>query len=227
MIQTANALMEKLTYFINQGLNFSILTLTIRDGKNLTSLVNKLYSSFKSLKDNSSTKKIFKNRILGGMKALEIKIGKNSGEWHPHLHLILVHPKEFQKDYEWIQPAWKRITNNEGSIHIKKIKKRKNQTLGIYGALLEVSKYLSSPDKQTLEIDNTLFKELYDTLYKRRSKDTFGLLRGTLKHLDDNLDNEKEKGIIDFACRLCQCTEYELIEMLTNSIITKKITLYD
>ncbi len=183
-------------------------------------------NGFKSLRDNRSTRDKFKLRIIGGLKGLEVKKGKHSGQWHPHLHCLLVHPPEFEKDYNWIKPAWKEITNGEGSIEIHTITKRKNQTFGIFGAILEVTKYITSPSKTTLNEKD--FPELYRTLKKRRSKDTFGVLRGLNKKIDEAVDqDEKEKDIIDFICRLCQCEEYEFEEFMTEFLLKNDIVVYD
>jgi len=97
----------------------------------------------------------------------------------------------------------------------------------MYGALLEVTKYISSPDKSTLDIDNIKFSEMFQALKKKRSKATFGLFRGSDKNIDADILNEKEKDIIDFACRLCQMTEYEFMEMLTTHISKYNIICYD
>jgi hypothetical protein len=227
MINGANVIMQKLQPYLDSGHNISLMTFTVRDSDNLKNQIDMLNDCWKALKDNRSTRNKFKLRIIGGLKALEVKIGKNSGKWHAHLHFLLVHPKTYEKDYYWIQPAWKYLTNGEGSVEIHKIKARKNQSLGIYGAILEVTKYLSSPDKKTLSITDEQFKEMFNTLYRKRSKATFGLLRGTDKKIEELILDEKEKDIIDFACRLCQSTEYEFTELLTEHIIHKKIPLYD
>ena len=227
MLTTANVTLEKLIPYLDKGHSLSLLTFTIKDSDNLPGQIEELLNGWKALKDNQSTRNKFKSRIIGGLRALEVKIGKNSGLWHAHMHVLLLHPKTYEKDYDWIKPAWKKITNNTGSIEIHKIKNRKNQTLGVYGAILEVTKYISSPDKKTLSIDDHQFAIMFNSVYRKRLKSTFGVLRNCSKTAEDQIMNEKEKDIIDFACRLCQCTEYEFTEILTQYIIDKNVVVYD
>jgi len=63
-----------------------LVTLTLKsDQKPLADRLDRLYRSFRRLRQ----RKFWQSRVLGGVAFLEVKIGKSSGEWHPHFHLLV------------------------------------------------------------------------------------------------------------------------------------------
>ncbi|GAH76523.1 unnamed protein product, partial [marine sediment metagenome] len=62
------------------------LTLTLRHNQaDLKSQVEFLQERFRSLRSRS----YWKRNVSGGIWFLQVKRGKNSGCWHPHLHILL------------------------------------------------------------------------------------------------------------------------------------------
>jgi len=63
-----------------------LVTLTLKsDRKPLADRLDRLYRAFRRLRQRL----FWKSRVDGGVAFLEVKIGKTSGEWHPHFHLLV------------------------------------------------------------------------------------------------------------------------------------------
>lgn len=205
-------MMERIIPLTEQGYVPHMLTFTIRDQENLGNQIERLKTAWRTVQhDDKTLRKKFKERLVGGFRAFEVKIGKNSGMWHAHMHaLILTPPGQFQKDYDWLQPAWKNATCGDGSIEIHKINKRKGQAHGILKAVIETAKYLTSPDKITTSMTDDRFQEMYLYMKGFRAVNSWGLLRNVVKEAEelDKLPFD-EKKIADFCCQLCGTTEAE------------------
>jgi len=90
------------------------LTLTLKHtDDSLTSQVDRLYDSFRTMR----RQKFFK-KIRGGIWFFELKVGKDD-KWHPHLHLVLDSPFLPQKT---ISEAWLGITGDSYVVDIKQIR---------------------------------------------------------------------------------------------------------
>lgn len=64
-----------------------VMTLTVRnDPGSLTERLNHLLTSFRRLRQTV----LWKNAVQAGAAFVEVKKGRNSGEWHPHLHVIAI-----------------------------------------------------------------------------------------------------------------------------------------
>jgi hypothetical protein len=105
----------------NPGIRFSMVTYTVKNGPDLL-------ERFDHLKDAISTlmkrgRKAQANRyvtewakVLGVVGSFEIKLGKNSGEWHPHCHMIVLHTERM--DAKAMREEWERITGDSKVFHI-------------------------------------------------------------------------------------------------------------
>lgn len=74
----------------------ALLTLTVRDGPDVLERTEHLISSFGRLlaRRRDALKKARAHSemraTLGGLAAVEVKRGRSSGEWHPHIHAVVV-----------------------------------------------------------------------------------------------------------------------------------------
>lgn len=129
--------LEKDTY------RFLFLTLTVKNcsADDLPATVNALFEGWRFMYNKSS---VFRKVVCGTFRTVEVTRNKKTGEFHPHLHVILaVRPSYFKHDYlsqaEW-SDLW-RSCCNLGYNPIVDIRTIKGDSGGISGAVAEVSKY--------------------------------------------------------------------------------------
>lgn len=130
------------------------LTLTIKHSDApLMFQIDTLYRCFQKLKKSS----LFQRRVNGGIWFFQTKISERSGEWHPHLHVLL--------DAEYIYRAhisdlWLSITGHSPVIDIRTVHGG-DQIAGY------VSRYASNPvSLKDTPVDR--YMELYDTFKGRK-----------------------------------------------------------
>ena len=204
--------------------NLNMLTMTIKDNENLKHQIQDLKEAWRYVSNSNKYRSQFKSRFVGGFRSYEIKIGKNSDLWHTHCHAIVLTPKSYAKDYNWFRQAWKHATSDLGSIEIHKLKQREGQYLGILKALYEASKYITSPDKKTLDIDDDRFTELYQNAKGFRAVNSWGLLYGVVKEAEE-YDSESitEDKLINFICQQCGGNEYEIKTVLRSKMLNESL----
>jgi len=226
--------------WLDEGNTCSLLNFTVRDGQNLTERLDFLYNSFRNLYNNDKyTRKLWKDRFPGGIRSLEVKLGKNSKEWHPHYHCLVLQYKSdiFIKDIEWLIPEWhnkvgypiledgepkKDSSGNidyNGSVWIKSVSK-KNLTKSI----LETIKYILKFEKTIFSNDET-FLEVFESMRGKRQVNTWGLLRGLSKEVDDEFESWEERQLENFVCKVCGCKEGELRAYYYSEIIEAGVPL--
>lgn len=205
---------------------FVMFTLTYRDQDNLDEMIKSLESSWRRLiHTNKDYRKKFKTRFTGGVRSLEVKVGENSGRWHAHYHIMATIPKglPFEKDYDWLQPAWKDVTNGEGSVEIHKVKK-KGKNIDIADAIKETVKYMVKPMSEIYK-DKKKFSELYYSLKSKRQINCFGSFIGICKEVEEDEKQEDFNSVKDFVCQLCGNTVGYMIMEQFNKIINKPHSL--
>ena len=129
-----------------------LITLTIKDGADLSERFKHLKDSYKTL-NNLRTKKTRKtplDNVLGAVSSFEIKRGKNSGLWHPHIHIIALSPKAKPVDQNDLAAKWLSITKDSHIVDVRNIKD------DIESGFCEVFKYITdykeNDPKDTLKI---------------------------------------------------------------------------
>jgi hypothetical protein len=163
--------MPVLKSWIDQGYYLQMLTLTVRDGDDLNERLQFIGDSWRKMYHEKDIRQKWKKAFPGGLRSTEIKIGKGSGLWHPHMH-CLVMKQEYSHDYEWLRDRWKMITEDNGSVHIKALNKD-----NILKSAAEIVKYILKPEA-SLYADDVRFNQMYVALKGRRQISTWGLLRG-------------------------------------------------
>lgn len=130
----------------------------------LSLMLTKLYDSFRKLRAN----KVWKNTQEGGASFLEVKIGKGSGRWHPHLHVLC--EGKFVRVQE-LRRVWERITGGSHQVWVELVRDKR-------AMLRYVTKYVSKPfDMNAIRNDDQL-DELLVSLTGTHSALTFGSWRG-------------------------------------------------
>jgi len=194
--------------------------ITIRDGQVLKNRLDFLMESWRKLTvSNRGTRKQFLRRFEGGIRSVEVKKGKNSKEWHPHMHLLMLKAR-YEKDIDWFIESWKQITNGEGSVFLQGVRIRKNEEY--IDAVAEVVKYWLKPQLYSVEE----FKELYECIKNKKMISSWGIVRKELKKADEDfgkgIDEEK---MLAFICQRCGCSEYYVYSKLYSEL--KDYILYD
>lgn len=171
----------------NPKIRAFMVTLTVKDGENLSERFAHLRSALKKYRQqrrNALKGQRFVEfaKALGGVHSIEIKRGKNSGLWHPHVHMIWLCedvPNASQLSREWLDLT--------GDSYIVDVREFYGES--VVDGFLEVFKYALKFSDMELS-DNW---EAYQLLKEKRLVDNFGLLRGVKvpeELTDDDIDEE-------------------------------------
>lgn len=186
--------------------NVAMLTLTVQHDSNLVRQIKTLNKGWRRFYLDRSTRAIFKKRFPGGIRSLEVKISDSDPKkWQAHLHILLLQPPEYKKDYEWIKEKWHSATG--GSCDIRSIKG------GRIRGVIETLKYIVKPEKR-LYLDGDMLKQAIIGLRGKRQVNTWGILRGLQKEAEYLEQNWEEQKLTAFVCSKCGCNEGELIKLL-------------
>lgn len=198
----------------NNKLNAYMVTFTIRNSEDLKERTNTLLKSYRKLindaRNFNNNKKGYEYneacKALGGVYSVEIKRGKNSNLWHPHIHAIWLcedEPDEFK-----LKEDWKKVTKDSHMVNIKLF----------YGDLIksfcEVFKYALKFSSMSLE--DTWFA--YQVLSGKRLIGNFGILRG-VKVDDELLDKPIDEDLpyVDLFYKYLFDGQYELVKTVERS----------
>lgn len=125
----------------NSNLKPYLVTLTIRNGDNLSERYSHLHSSFKRYRKarNSAVRNkgpmVEFAKAQGAVWSYEFKRGKNSGGWHPHVHGVWM--CESAPIAEQLAQDWHRITGDSYIVDVRSITTEDDAV----GGFLEVFKY--------------------------------------------------------------------------------------
>jgi len=202
----------------NKKIKAYMVTFTVKNGDDLAERVNHLQKSYRAmLKDARNYnygKKGYKYveacKAFGGVFSTEVKRGKNSNSWHPHLHMVWL--CEEVPDFNKLAVEWKQYT---GDSHVVDVSAFFGDPVSSFS---EVFKYALKFSDMTPE-DTWI---AYDVLKGKRLIDNFGLLRG-IKVDEDLLDKPLDEDLpyIDlFYSYIHKTSSYSLMKTeLSNSAI--------
>jgi hypothetical protein len=147
-----------------------LVTLTVKDGPDLLERFNHLYRSVQKLHKTRTGKGQYSEacKAAGAVWSYEFKRGKNSGDWHPHIHAVWLckeAPDAFQLSAEW-----KRITRDSFIVDVTPFHDQGD----VINGFLEVFKYAVKFSDLPLK-DNW---DGYKTLSGKRLIASFGAFRG-------------------------------------------------
>lgn len=125
--------------------------------------IDSLYKNFQKLR----RAKLWKDKVKGGIWFFQIKKSKESGQWHPHLHICL------DAEYIWredLSKLWLSITLTSNVIDIRAVKTPKKTAEYI-------ARYSARPSSlSSLNQDERI--EVFDSLHRRRICGCFGSAHG-------------------------------------------------
>jgi hypothetical protein len=169
----------------------SMLTFTIKNGDDLAERTAHLLKAFKiltgrarRLRGGGRNPGEF-GKFLGGVGSVEVKRGKNSGLWHPHLHAIVLHDEWL--DVGELRREWKEITGDSVNVDLRELECSKSRNFEeLEGELQEVFKYAMKFSEMSLEDNWSAFSELRG----KRLLRAWGSLWGV--KIPDDLSDENE-----------------------------------
>ena len=171
----------------NPKLRAFMVTLTVKDGENLSERFTHLRKALKKYQEQrrnalKGQKQVEYAKAAGGVMSIEVKRGRNSGLWHPHVHMIWLcnqAPSASQLSKEWLELT--------GDSYIVDVREFYGES--VVDGFLEVFKYALKFSDMELA-DNW---EAFQTLKAKRLVDNFGLFRGVQVPddlTDDDIDDE-------------------------------------
>lgn len=133
------------------------VTLTLRHGvRSLAECLDHLYTSFRALR----SKPLWKNRVSGGVAFLEVKRGRDSGLWHPHLHCLIQGRYIPQAE---LSQTWLDVTGDSTHVDIRLVHDRgaviryvteyvtKTASISAYDAPRTCDRNLATPHESLVE----------------------------------------------------------------------------
>jgi hypothetical protein len=125
-------------------------------------------------------------KIDGAMYSYENTYNEKTGEWHPHVHMLVLLNDWI--DQEALGETWHEITDDSYIVDVRKVKKSKE--LGYAKAAAEVCKYALKFSDLTVEKTWEAFK----TLKGKNLSGSFGSLRGVKipKNLADDMPEDQD-----------------------------------
>lgn len=200
-------IMKELQDLSEKDVKFNIHhgVLTIRSHDELRDMIRVLEQGWRHISNGvKSSRKRFKDRFIGGVRSLEVKLGKHG--WHAHYHLLMLSSTDYERDVDWLSEAWERGTKGHGKqVYIKTVSQ--NQVIN---AVLEVCKYIMKFD---VEYDDEKLSEIVRALYRKRRVNTWGVLYGTRKKVEEDIKemDKKEGNLEDFLCTVCGSEKARII----------------
>lgn len=195
-----------------------MLTLTVKDGDDLLERFLHLRTSIRAYMEkrrkylaNESSKRnrphVELVKALGGVYSIEVKRGKNSKLWHPHVHFVILCDEQNKIDVEKLSQEWKEITGDSFIVDCRSFYSAEPDIL--ISGFLEIFKYALKFSDMSLE-DNF---HAYQVLNRQRLVNNFGILRGV--EIDENLNDlcPEDEPYIDLFFRYYKNGGYKRVSL--------------
>lgn len=169
----------------NPDLKLSLLTLTVKNGDDLGERFRHLSNSFRKMQQARRSYLRGKGphvelaKIEGAVGSYEFKRGENSGEWHPHAHMVVLHHADI--DARKLSTEWLKFTGDSFKVDVTAFYDDKP----VVDGFLEVFKYALKFSDMPLD-DNW---HGYETLSAKRLVFSFGAFWGV--EVPDDLNDEE------------------------------------
>ena len=221
-------LVPLLNDYMAQGYKVFMVNYTIKDQADLEVGLTALLDAWRYMTNGEkSLRRKFRELNCGGVRSVEVKIGKGSGIWHPHIHTLVlckVAKGERVRQFEDYRKIWECAVRSAfgcskgseklGSVDIRGIKKGNRKS--IMGAVVETFKYISKFDWLKLPSDKV--NELIEKTKGRHFISAWGELYGLNKQVEELLAMTSEEELKNKVCEVCGCTEFELEHELTDKL---------
>ncbi len=156
------------------GLMPVMITTTIKNGPDLPERLGHVRASWsrmmaakrKGASKSGRHETIEWNKVVGSIRSIEVKLGKGSGLWHPHMHTFALVSEKINKFH--LSAEWERFTGDSMIVDVTECKN------GIVSGLIETLKYVSKPS----ELKPPDLHHLLQSAKGMRFADAQGCLRG-------------------------------------------------
>lgn len=147
-----------------------LVTLTVKDGEDLGERFGHLKRSLQELfKHKSRGRGCSLDGVAGAVWSYEVKRGKNSGSWHPHLHMIAL--AESMPDAVALSAEWHNITGDSFIVDVRPIS-QDDPVSGFIEVFKYAVKFSDQPPVDTVHA--------WETLAGKRLLASSGLFRGVV-----------------------------------------------
>lgn len=137
----------------------------------LSALITQLIESFSALRRH----RLWSDAIRAGAYVIEVKKGKNSGRWHPHLHVLALGSFIAQRQ---LSDAWRAVSGGSYVVDIQRVR-QSEEAVGYVG------KYVAKGWSREVVQDHDSLVECMLAMRGRRLLGTFGSWRGMDPDGDD------------------------------------------
>jgi hypothetical protein len=185
-------------------LNAFMVTLTVKDGDDLSERFNHLHRSVQKLHKARTRDRQYNEscKAEGAVWSYEFKRGKNSGKWHPHVHAIWLCKEK--PDAKALSEQWQKITGDSFIVDVRPFHDQEDVTSGF----LEVFKYALKFSDLPLDDNWHSYKELKG----KRLIASFGAFRGI--EIPEDLTDEKldDLPFVEMLFKFIQGAGYSLVQ---------------
>lgn len=167
----------------NLGLNWALLTFTIRN-----CCVTNLQQTIRQMSVAWDRLRISRLGVTGYSRALEITRNSQTGEAHPHYHVLACSPQPFNRSmFEWSR-LWSQALQVDYDAVVDG-----RRIYDFQGSLCELVKYTNKPSD--LASDPNWLYAISDQLYRQRSLTTGGLIgQYVSQRVLNQIDREMRSG---------------------------------
>ena len=166
------------------GKQFRFITLTLKHTHEpLSQQLDRLTECFRKLRQS----KTWKDTQDGGASMIEVKYNPDTGEWHPHLHIVA---EGYYLHHTDLSNQWLNITGDSFRVDIRPIKSARD-------AAFYVAKYISKGVNDPVWLIPHVSKEWIEALKGRRMCATYGTWRG-----HKLLEKQKPPTDLRYICRM-------------------------
>lgn len=155
-----------------------LVTLTVKDGEDLAERFQHLHKAQRELwKRKQRGRGSVLDGVVGAVWSYEVKRGKGSGLWHPHLHMIAL--AENPPDQGELSREWHNITGDSHVVDVRPIS-QDDPASGFVEVFKYAVKFSEQPPEDTVHA--------FQTLRTKRLMDSAGAFRGVVVP-DDLMDD--------------------------------------
>lgn len=196
-------------------LKLSLVTLTVKNGSDLGERFRHLTGAFRTMQQarrsylNSKGPYVEMAKFEGAVGSYEFKRGKGSSEWHPHLHMVVLHRQPISA--AGLSSDWLKYTGDSFIVDVTPFHDDQNEVDGF----LEVFKYALKFSDLPLA-DNW---EGFKTLTGKRLVFSFGIFYGVdvpEELTEEDLENEP---FVELLYRFTKGSGYSFVPMAKESKI--------
>ena len=131
-----------------------LVTLTVKDGPDLAERFQHLHNGQRELwKRKHRGRGSSLDGVAGAVWSYEVKRGSGSGDWHPHLHMIVL--AENEPDQAQLAAEWRNITGDSYIVDVRPID-RADHVSGFLEVFKYAVKFSDQPPADTVHAFRTL-----------------------------------------------------------------------